>query len=256
MSQLTSNPPNNPVGTYAILETLLPLITDKSSSVRTPLLRLFQALPPTEVASHADRVVKWVRLGMLDLSAEVRHDALKFMEWLLNAAGEELLELAGGWTKTTEAFMKMMAWKIDGRIKTTGSWTSAPKTTFGAEAGGSSYAAQMVMLTKFLALGLRQPPPPEPLTHEQKWQHTYSRSQGPNPFGHLQIFGPPQDGEICADVEDRQRALWKWLDTVKKKAGEAKAEGGPAGRAAGELLQVVEEGMEGHEHVELEELSW
>lgn len=244
------------MGTYTILETLLPLITDKSSGVRTPLLRLFQALPHAEVASHADRVVKWVRLGMLDLSAEVRHDALKFMDWLLDAAGEQLLELAGGWTKTIEAFMKMMAWKIDAPTKATGSWTTAPKTTFGAEAGGSSYAAQIAMLTKFVAMGLRQPPAPEPLTDEQKWQHTHSRPHGPNPFGHLQIFGPPQDGEICADVEDRQRALWKWLVTIKKKAAEAKAEGGPAGRAAGELLTIVEEGMDGHEHVELEELGW
>lgn len=244
------------MGTYAILETLLPLITDKFSSVRAPLLRLFQALPPTEVASHADRVVKWVRLGMLDLSVEVRHDALKFMEWLLDAAGEELLELAGGWTKTLEAFMKMMAWKIDAPSNATGSWTCAPKTTFGAEAGGSSYAAQIAMLTKFVTLGLKQPPAPEPLTDKRRWQHTYSRPQGPNPFGHLQIFGPPQDGEICADVEDRQRALWKWLATVKRKAGEAKAEGGPAGRAAGELLKAVENGMEDLEYVELEELSW
>lgn len=256
VSQLTSNPANNPVGTYAILESLLPLITDKSSSVRTPLLRLFRALPPAEVASHADRVVKWVRLGMLDLSAEVRHDALKFMDWLLDAAGEQLLELAGGWTKTIEAFMKMMAWKIDEPTKTIGNWTTAPKTTFGAEAGGSSYAAQITMLTKFVALGLDRPLAPEPLTDDQKWQHTYSRPYGPNPFGHLQIFGPPQDGEVCADVEDRQRALLKWLGTIKKKAAEAKAEGGPAGRAAGELLTVVEEGIAGYEHVELEELSW
>lgn len=256
VSQLTSKPPNNPVGTYAILEALLPLITDKSSSVRIPLLCLFRALPHIEVASHADRVSKWVRLGMLDLSAEVRHDALKFMDWLLDAAGEELLNLAGGWSKTLEAFMKMMAWKIDAPSKATGSWTSAPKTTFGAEAGGSSYAAQITTLTKFIVLGLEQQPPPVPLTNEQKWQHTYSRPQGPNPFGHLQIFGPLQDGKICADVEDRQRALWKWLETIKKKAGEARAEGGPAGRAAGELLKVVEEGMEATDFVELEELSW
>lgn len=244
------------MGTYTILDKLLPLITDISSPVRTPLLRLFQALPPGEVAPHADRVAKWVRLGMLHLSAEVRNDALKFMEWLLTAAGEPLLETAGGWTKTLEAFFAMMGWKNDLPSKKTASWTSAPKTTFGADKGGSSYAAQIAVLTKFVALGLEQPPPLEAWTEEKKRKHVYGLPQGPNPFAYLSLFGPPQDGEICADVEERQRAFWKWANTLKRRAGEAKGEGGSAGRAAGELLNVVEDGMEGYEHIEMEEMLW
>lgn len=256
MSKLTSTPSINPVGTYTILDKLLPLITDISSTVRTPLLRLFQALPPGEVAPHADRCAKWVRLGMLHLSSEVRHDALKFMEWLLAAAGAPLLETAGGWTKTLEAFFAMMGWKNDLPSKTTASWTSAPKTTFGADKGGSSYAAQMAVLTKFVALGLEQPPALGEFTEEKKREHIYGLPQGPNPFAYLSLFGPPQDGEICADVEERQRAFWRWADTVKRRAGEAKGEGGAAGRAAGELLNVVEDGMDGYEHIEMEEMLW
>lgn len=258
---MTSSPPNNPVGTYALLDKLLPLITDTSSGVRTSLLRLFQALPAAEVAPHADKVAKWVRLGMLHLSSEVRHDAIKFMEWLLDTAGGPLVETAGGWTKTLEAFAAMMGWKSASvaaakSAATDKSWTTAPKTTFGADKGGSSYASQITVLTKFVALGLKQPPPVKPLTENEYWEHVYRLPKGPNPFGYLSLFGPPQDGEICADVEERQKAFWKWMDTVQQKAGEARREGGPAGRAAGELMNVVEEGMEGYEHIEMEEMVW
>lgn len=262
VTQLSASPPNNPVGTYALLDKLLPLITDASSGVRSTLLRLLHALPAAEVAPHADRAAKWVRLGMLHLSSEVRHDALKFMDWLLEAAGEPLLETAGGWTKTLEAFAAMMGWRNNaapGGGKAQGgttSWTTAPKTTFGADRGGSSYAAQIAVLTRFVALGLQQPPPARPMTTEEYWGHVYGLPKGPNPFGYLSLFGPPQDGEICADVEERQRAFWKWMDTVERKTGEARREGGPAGRAAGELMKVVEEGMDGYEHIEMEEMAW
>ncbi|KAF3768717.1 hypothetical protein M406DRAFT_273191 [Cryphonectria parasitica EP155] len=258
VTQLTSTPPNNPVGTYALLDKLLPLITDISGGVRTTLLRLFQALPAQEIAPHADKAAKWVRLGMLHLSAEVRHDALKFMEWLLDAAGEPLLETAGGWTKMLEAFAAMMGWKNAAAAAAAASadknWTSAPKTTFGADKGGSSYAGQIAVLTKFVALGLKQPPPVQALSEDEYWEHVYGLPKGPDPLGYLSLFGPPQDGEICADVEERQRVFCRWMDTIQQKVGEARREGGPAGRAAGELMNVIEEGMDGYEHIEMEEM--
>lgn len=263
VSQVTSTPPNNPVGAYGLLDKLLPLITDASSGVRSTLLRLFQALPAADVAPHADKAVKWIRLGMLHLSAEVRYDALKFMDWLLDVAGEPLLETAGGWTKTLEAFAAMMGWRNTGATTKSSSatnggssWTVAPKTTFGADKGGSAYATQITILTKFVALGLEQPPPAKPMTEDAYWEHIYGPPKGANPFGYLQMFGPPQDGEICADAEERQRAFWAWKDTIERKAGEARKEGGPAGRAAGELMKVIEEGMDGYEHVEMEEMVW
>lgn len=231
--------------------------------MRATLLRLFQALPPAEVAPHADRAVKWVRLGMLHLAAEVRHDALKFLDWLLDAAGEPLLETAGGWTRTLDAFAAMMGWRNEGGTASSSSsaagkqsWTSAPKTTFGADKGGSSYAAQIAALSRFVELGLQQPPAAKPMTDSEYWDQVYGLPRGPNPLGYLQLFGPPQDGEVCADVEERQRAFWRRMETVEKKAEEARREGGPAGRAAGELLKIIEEGMEGYEHVEMEEMGW
>ncbi|ROV95347.1 hypothetical protein VSDG_06036 [Cytospora chrysosperma] len=257
-SQLTATPPNNPVGTYVLLDKLLPLITDTSNSVRSTLLKIFQALPGAEIQPHADKAIKWVRLGMLHLSAEVRDDALKFMAWLLDAAGDQVLETAGGWTRTLDAFAAMMGWKNE--VSTTNGaakgWTSAPKTTFGAEKGGNSYAHQMIALTKFIELGLQKLPPVRPWTQEQRMDHIYRLPQGPSPFGYLQLFGPPQDGEMCPDLESRQKALWLWKEMMEKKATHAKMEGGPAGRAARDLAKVLKEGYEGYEHDVLEELDW
>lgn len=253
------------MGTFALLDKLLPLITDTSSKLRASLLKIFQALPDVEVQPHADRVVKWVRLGMLHLSAEVRDDALKFMDWLLGAAGDQVLELAGGWTRTLDAFAAMMGWKNDAPAGVTGAaagpkgWSSAPKTTFGAEGGkkgGNSYAHQMTALAKFVELGLQKLPPVRPWTQQQRLDHIYRLPQGPSPFGYLQLFGPPQDGEMCPDLESRQKALWPWKEGMEKRAAQAKMEGGPAGRSATELTNALEEGFRGYEHDELEELNW
>ncbi|KAL1872341.1 rRNA processing protein [Diaporthe australafricana] len=260
VSQLTSTPPNNPVGTYVLLDKLLPLITDTSSAIRSNLLRLLQALPYFDIQPHADKVVKWVRLGMLHLSAEVRDDALKFMDWLLDVAVDQLLDGAGGWTKTLDAFVAMMGWRSASASSAGGAgakgWSSAPKTTFGADKSGSAYAHQMAALAKFIQLGLQKPAPVEPWTDAQYWDQVYRLPEGPNPFGYLQLFGPPQDGEICADTESRQRALWPLKKIMEKKSTQARMEGGPAGRAATDLAKALEEGFQGYEHDELEELDW
>ncbi|POS77714.1 pre-rRNA-processing protein IPI1 [Diaporthe helianthi] len=259
ISQLTSTPPKNPVGAYVLLDKLLPLITDTSSAIRSSLLKLFQALPYYEVQPHSDKVVKWVRLGMLHLSAEVRDDALKFMDWLLDVAVDQLLDVAGGWTKTLDAFVAMMGWRNATTASAAGAgkgWSSAPKTTFGADKGGSAYAHQMTALAKFIQLGLQKPPPVKPWTGTQYWEQVYRLPEGPNPFGYLQLLGPPQDGEICADTESRLRALWPLKDTMEKKTAQARVEGGPAGRAATDLAKALQEGFKGYEHDELEELDW
>lgn len=260
VSQLTSTPPNNPVGAYVLLDKLLPLITDTSSAIRSTLLRLFQALPYFDIQPHADKVVKWVRLGMLHLSAEVRDDALKFMDWLLDVAVDQLLDGAGGWTKTLDAFVAMMGWRSASASSAAGAgakgWSSAPKTTFGADKGGSAYAHQMAALAKFIQLGLQKPAPVEPWTDAQYWDQVYRLPEGPNPFGYLQLFGPPQDGEMCADTESRQRALWPLKVVMEKKTAQARMEGGPAGRAATDLAKALGEGFQGYEHDELEELDW
>ncbi|KAK7743940.1 rRNA processing protein [Cytospora paraplurivora] len=256
LSHLIATPPRNPVGTFVLLDKLLPLITDTTTGVRSTLLKVFQALPEAEIQPHADKCIKWVRLGMLHLSAEVRDDALKFMDWLLEAAGDQIFEIAGGWTRTLDAFAAMMGWKNETPAAAAKGWSTAPKTTFGADKGGNSYAHQMAALAKFVELGMQKLPPVAPWSPKQRMDHIYRLPQGPNPFGYLQLFGPPQDGEMCPDLESRQKALWPWKEGMEKKAAQAKMEGGPAGRAATELANVLEEGFEGYEHDVLEELDW
>lgn len=68
----------------------------------------------------------------------------------------------------------------------------------------------------------------------------------PNPFAHLNLFGPPRDEEteMYMDIESRQRvfqthfqpAVEAGIERVKKEAGEA-------GRSAAVLAKIVRDGM-------------
>lgn len=255
VGQLTASPPNNPVGTWTLLEKLLPLIADSSRGVRISVLRLFRALPVDEIRPHAEKIIKWVRMGMMNLAAEVRDDSLNVMEWLLETAADEVISCAGGWTKTIDTFAAMLGWKgyappVGGKKD---AWSSAPKTTFGAIKGGTSYAHQITVLAKFLEVGFT-PEKPVSFTYQDYWDHIYRLPKGPNPFAYLGLFGPPQDGEMCPDREARQRAFYPWKQVTVRGTEEAKKEGGAVGRAATILDQALKEGMEDYEHVE--EIEW
>lgn len=250
--QLSTNPPNNPVGTWAVLEKLLPLIADTSGGVRIRLLKLFRTLPAVEVRPHAEKVTKWVRMGMTNLSAEVRDDALNMMEWLLDIAAEEVVACSGGWVKTLDTFAAMLGWKslvpVSGKKD---GWSSAPKTTFGAAKGGASYAHQISVLARFLDAGFRREEV-QSWRYRDYWDNLYRIPKGTTPFAYLGLFGPPRDkdGEMCPDREERQRAFYKWSAAITKGTDEAKKEGGAVGRAAAALDQVLKDGMEDYEHVE------
>jgi len=244
------NPPNNPVGTPGLLNKLLPLVSDSSNAVRAQLLKLFRALPAQEVRSVADKVLLYVRLGMTHLSKDIRDDSLSVMEWLLDVAGEETVSCPGGWMKTMGSFAAMMGWSsvaaptFRGAKSTTG-WTSAPKSTFGAEKGGQAYSRQLMVFAKFLDMGFR-PEPVVPYDPQWYWKSLYRLPRGPNPFGYLNFFGPPrdEDGEMYADREDRQSIFSKtWLETVTGCVDEAKKEGGAVGRSAATLDRVLKDGL-------------
>ncbi|KAJ9155483.1 Pre-rRNA-processing protein IPI1 [Pleurostoma richardsiae] len=254
ISQLSSSPPNNPVGTLFLLDKLLPLIADTSSGVRSQLLKLCRILPPSEVRPHAERVVKWIRMGMTNLSTEVRDDALRAMEWLLDIASDEVVSCPGGWMKTLDTFASMLGWKslapqtVGGKKKD--GWSSAPKATFGAAKGGATYAHQLTVLGRFLEAGFRRR---EPLAwkYGDYWAHLYEIPQGSNPFGYLGLFGTvrDRDSEICPDREERQRAFSRWSAAMIKGTEDAKKEGGAVGRAAAVLDQILTEGMADYEHM-------
>ena len=247
--QLSTNPPNNPVGTTDVLAKLLPLVSDGSGPVRTQLLKLLRALPVPEVRPVAEKVVLYARAGLTHLSSEIRDDALNVMEWLLDVAGGEVVACPGGWMKTLNSFGALMGWTSIA-ASTAGAqgakgWTSAPKTTFGATKGGQSYSRQLLVLAKFLDIGFKPEEPP-PYNPQAYWVGLYRMPRAPNPFGYLNLFGSPrdEDGEMYADREDRQRIfVKKWHAAMVKGTDEAKKEGGAVGRAAATLDEVLKDGI-------------
>ena len=201
---------NNPVGTAGILNKLLPLISDPAGSVRGQLLKLFRALPPSDVRPAAGKILLYIRAGITNLSSAVREDALGALEWLLEVAGDELVACPGGWLKTLNGLGAMMGWVAAVQTNTFSStgansvsfsssgWSSAPKTSFagsstatlvkGGGTGGSkaargaSFARQLAALTKFLEIGLRREEP-APYNPQAYWDNLYRRQPSATSLG-------------------------------------------------------------------------
>jgi len=106
--QLSQRPPFDPVGTQALLEKLLPLVSDRAGPVRSQLLKLFRALPAAQVAPHVEKAVLYVCAGMTNLSRDVNADSLAVMEWLLEAAGPAVVAAPGGWVRPLKTFCAVL----------------------------------------------------------------------------------------------------------------------------------------------------
>ncbi|KAI1181104.1 Rix1 complex component [Nemania sp. FL0916] len=249
--QLSTSPPTNPVGVSTLLQKVLPLMPDSSKSVRSQLLKLLQKLPADEVRPHLQKAMLYIRGAMTHLSQDVKDDGLGYMEWLLDAAGEDVVASPGCWVKPLKDFMSVLGWAISTTpsLATKGGWTSAPRTTFGSKMFGHSFPRQMMVLAKFLELGLR-PEMSIPWTPND-WASSMSlMPRTPDPFGYLGLFKPPrdEDGEIYRNREDRQDIFARrFMDAVEAGVDMAKKEGGAAGRAAAVLDQALRDGMGDYE---------
>ncbi|KAL2269500.1 hypothetical protein VTJ83DRAFT_1684 [Remersonia thermophila] len=247
-NQLSSAPAVNPVGTPAILTRLLPLLSDSSSSVRTQLLKLFRALPPAEVRPQVEKVLMYVRGGMAHLSQDIRSDTLNVLDWLLDAAGDEVVSCPGGWLKTLNSFSSMLGWNptVGSAVNNKG-WTSAPRTaTIATRKGPEVQSRQIQVLAKFLQIGFR---PEEKVVFDEKayWDNIYRLPAVPSPFAHLNLFGVPrdEDSEMYPDRASRQRVFdAKWRAAISAGMEAAKKEGGTVGRAAAQLERALGTGME------------
>lgn len=251
-NQISANPPHNPVGTSAILTRLLPLISDMSATVRTRLLALFRALPPSEVQPHVEKILMYVRGGMTHMSNAIRTDALSVMEWLLEIAGDEVVSCPGGWLKTLNSFSSMLGWNPSvGSSLSSQGWTSASKTTLGtgSKKGPEAQCRQIQVLTQFLAVGFK-PEMLEPYSQAAYWDNLYRLPATSNPFAQLNLFGPPrdQDSEMYPDRSLRQRVFdAKWRGAILAGMDGARKEGGTVGRAAAGLSRVLDEGAKDDE---------
>lgn len=233
---------------------LLPLMTDSTGSVRNQLLKMLRAIPAPEVRSEVEKIMRYIRGAMTHISQDIKDDGLNYMEWLLDVAGDQVVESAGCWVKPLKDFESILGWTTYAKPKIASlagksGWTSAPRTTFGAKKYGASYPRQMTVVAKFLECGFKRP---EPVPWEAgQWFRNFTNLPSmPDPYGYIGLFAPPrdEDGRMYRDREDRQAIFHTKFDEVFRKGVEdAKKEGGLAGRAAAQLDKALSNGMDDYE---------
>jgi len=242
-----------PQPTGVLLLKLAPRIYDSSTGVRMQLLKLLNALPENDVKDHVDSLLPHIRVGLTHLSIGIRTSTTDILQWLLEVAGPEAIFSAGGWAKTLKTLLLALGWTTTAPEKTS-AWTQekSAKTS-------SAPAKTILVLATFLRIGLSpasagvetQPPTQErwpfPLRHTQA--HMIPRKS--NPFGHLNLFGPPRDeeGVTYEDVDERRKYFVRkgYMDAIEKGVEYSRREGGEVGRAAAQVRKAVEQGMRGFE---------
>ncbi|KKA28941.1 hypothetical protein TD95_004668 [Thielaviopsis punctulata] len=240
-TQLSATPPNNPIGTYALLMKILPLVSDLSAGVRTQLIKALRCLPAAEVRNHAEKTIMFVRAGLTHVSAKVSNDALEVLSWLLEIAADEVVCCPGGWVKTLNSFCAIMGWSTVGNS----GWTQGRSSMRTKD--NMSYAKQISALAKFIHIGLSEETT-RALATGGYWDTMYSIPRQPEPFAYLNMFGKrtDEDGEMYADREARQRVFRrKFFELISAGNNMAQKEGGAPGRAAADLNKAIEDGMNG-----------
>jgi pre-rRNA-processing protein IPI1 len=240
-NQLSAETAVNPVGTTEILSKLLPAISHTSSPVRSQLLELFRSLPEKDVKQSVDPAIMHIRAGMTHLSADISNDALSVMDWLLDAAGEELVCRPGGWVRPLKTFSVLLGWRSSG---TDGGWTPSAQVLSRSK-DSATYSRKISVVTKLLHTGLKSPPPVQEQS-ARPLDHLYRLPRDPHAFDYLNLSGPPrnEEEEMYGSREERQTVFNRvFLEQFSKGTDEAQKLGGPAGRAAVKLRGVIEEEM-------------
>lgn len=242
-SHLTTERQANPMGSGAILNKVLPLISDTSTAVRQQLIKLLRALPARDITPNAKRISMFVRAGITHLSTDIRNDALGVLEWLLDVAGTELVICPGGWVKTLRSLCAMMGWSL-----------SANKDGWSATARGGirgkdsqQYARQITVTAKFLQAGLQRD---NEISREpqQVNEGIYRVARDSHVFDYLQLFDQNEDEDARSylDPDDRRQVLSRrFLVSIQKGAEHARQEGGASGRAGTLLNGILRNGLDG-----------
>lgn len=179
---------------------------------------------------------------MTHLAADVRLSAVDVLSWLLDVAGDEVVNCAGGFIKTMNCFLSTLNWH---------SGTSGVGQTKFGKAGseGKSMAKVLQVLGKFLAvsLGTRES---QDGNHEEMSKGDYpfwhleqhmvpARS---NAYGYLNLFGPPRDNDsrIIEDLDERIDVFnSSFRALVEGGVEQARREGGEVGRSVAGIVTIL-----------------
>lgn len=231
------------MGTSGVLTKVLPLVSDSSAAVRTRLLGLFRAMPPSEVQPNVEKILMYVRGAMAHLAKDIRNEAVNVLEWLVEVAGDEVVSCPGGWLKTLNSFSSMLGWNPSvGVSMSVKGWTTSIQTTLVVSKRiPEAQARHIQVLAQFLAAGFRAEKP-TPYTTQAYWDNIYRLPATPNPFGYLNLFGTPrdEDSEMYPDRASRMRVFdAKWRAAITSGMEGAKKEGGVVGRSAAALDKAL-----------------
>jgi pre-rRNA-processing protein IPI1 len=242
-----------------ILPSLLPLILDASSSVRTQLLKLFRTLPPADVEDHVPQLLPYVRAGMTHLAADVRLSAVEILTWLVgDVAGAEVVSCAGGWIKTMNCFLSVLGWHTEESAK----WSSN-RASFGKSGShGKPMIKVLLALAEFLDAGIGAPDLDTDMDSDDRsddgargvgnWEFPLCHAEqhmvplAAAPYGYLNLFGQPRDeeGEMYETREDRYRVFSnRFRGAVERGLENARKEGGEIGRASSGASKVLKEAV-------------
>ena len=245
-SAITARPQDAPLPqpVTVIFPKALPLILDGNSGVRTQLLKLFKSLPPEDVKDQMQQLCLYIRAGLTHLAAGIRISTLELFDWSLEIGGEELVSCPGGWVKTLDTLLIMLAW-TDGTALA--GWTPSRAVLGGTDSPNKTLAKALDVLASFLRTGLKKPPPLPYVNTWPLWHvHAHMIPKKSNAYGYLNLFGPPRDeaSQAYEDREDRQRLLQaRFKARVEEGATAARKEGGEVGRAGAAVAKALEEGM-------------
>lgn len=240
-----------------ILPSILPLVLDGNTSVRTQLLKLFRSFPAEEVEDHVSQLMPYIRAGMTHLAADIRVSSVEILSWLLSAAGNEVVSCAGGWIKTMNCFLSLLGWHSEESTK----WSSN-RASFGkAGSEGKPMVKALLAFSEFLRAGIGQEEedgtdsesegnvnPPATVGWSfplcQTSQHMLPSKS--SPFAHLSLFGYPrnEEGEMYETREARYRVFsQKFQGPVARGIDAARKEGGDLGRASTVAAKVLKEAI-------------
>lgn len=237
-----------------ILPSLLPLILDASTNVRTQLLKLLKTLPAGDVEDHVGQLLPYVRAGMTHLAADIRVSAVEILSWMVEAAGESTVSCAGGWIKTLNCFLSVLGWHTEESSR----WSSN-RASFGKPGSqGKPMVKMLGALSEFLEAGIGKPSagntdadlssqddgPAWPYPLCQTTHHMISDSS--TPFAYLNLSGQPRDaeGEMYETREDRFRVFSsRFHPAIERGLKGAREEGGELGRASSGVTKALKEAI-------------
>jgi pre-rRNA-processing protein IPI1 len=220
--------------------------------VRSQCLKFLSELPPNDVASKAEELTLYARVAITHLSLKIQLTGLEVLEWLLNVADSNVVSAPGGWLRTINVLLVALEWKGLSGTKSDSGWrkSTVNSRTTGTDDDGKLKMRLLNVFALLLEKGLQDTYERDRLERYKEAQQRFPYFLYPacaipkksNPYGYLNLFGPPRDEESQQYLDSRERAeaYVKYVsEDVQVGVEKMKREGGGVGRAAMNLERVI-----------------